>query len=78
MLDILCSALYGYGMTTAPEVGSKIQATTTTATQQTVIVEITAIDSEVEAGWYVYGYRKHRGPRPRQTMYPRLYFVAKT
>lgn len=63
--------------TTAPEIGRKVQATTTTATAQTVLVEVTAIESETDSGWFVYGYRAHRGARPRQTMYPRLYFVPK-
>jgi hypothetical protein len=64
-------------MTTAPAVGSKVHAITTTQAQQSVVIEVTAIHDETEAGWYVYGYRAHRGTRPRQTMYPRLYFVAR-
>lgn len=62
-----------------PEVGKRIHAETTTPTMQRVIVEVTKVDSEVESGWYVYGYRQRRtaGGRPRQTMYPALYFVPK-
>jgi hypothetical protein len=60
-----------------PEVGKKARATTVTPAAQSVVIEVTKIDEEQSGGWYVYGYRAHRGSRPRQTMYPRLYFIAK-
>lgn len=70
--------------TTTPEIGSKVKAVTTTPAELQVVIEVTAIDAEVTAvdtegpvGWLVYGYRAHRGARPRQTMYPRLYFVPR-
>ena len=63
--------------TTSPVIGSKVRATTTTPACQDVTIEVSAIDREVVGGWYVYGYRTHRGTRPRQTLYPRLYFVAR-
>jgi hypothetical protein len=63
--------------TQAPRIGSKVNATTTTTTEQKVVIEVSAIDRETGAGWYIYGYRSHRGTRPRQTMYPQLYFVAR-
>lgn len=61
--------------TTAPAIGTKVHAMTTTEAAQKVVIEVTAIDQENESGWYVYGYRNHRGTRPRQSYYPRLYFV---
>jgi hypothetical protein len=64
-------------MNTEPEVGQRVRATTVTPAAQSVVIEVTKIDEEQTTGWYVYGYRAHRGDRPRQTMYPRLYFVAK-
>lgn len=63
--------------TVAPEIGHKAQVLTTTAAAQRVVIEVTAIAEEDESGWHVYGYRAHRGARPRQTMYPRLYFVPR-
>lgn len=65
-------------MQNVPAIGSRVRAVTTTATAQSVVIEVTMVDEETEAGWLVYGYRAHRGSRPRQTMYPRLYFVAKS
>jgi hypothetical protein len=62
---------------TAPQVGSKIHATTLTPSAQRVVVTVSSIEDETDAGWYVWGYRAHRGARPRQTMYPRRYFVAR-
>ena len=60
-----------------PEIGRRVRATTTTATEQSVVVEVTAIDRETEQGWYVWGYRTVKRSTPRQTSYPRLYFVAR-
>jgi hypothetical protein len=63
--------------TSPPTIGQRVRAVTTTRDAQAVVVEVTAIDREVETGWYVYGYRAIRRARPRQSMYPRLYFVAR-
>jgi hypothetical protein len=60
-----------------PAIGRSVRATTTTATAQSVVIEVTAIDRETESGWYVWGYRIVRRSTPRQTSYPRLYFVAR-
>jgi len=57
------------------EVGKRYQAKTTTRTEQSVVIEVTAVDEVTKQGTYVYGYRRHRGSRPRQTMYPQLYFI---
>lgn len=65
-------------MTQTPEVGRKVRAITTTATSLSVVVEVTAIDAETDAGWYVWGYRKHARDGRRQTLIPRLYFVARS
>lgn len=73
----LCA--YDKDMSTAPVIGSKVRAVTTTASEQSVVIEVTSIANTTPAGWYVYGYRAaRRGARPRQTMYPRRYFVART
>ena len=62
----------------APEIGAVVLAETDTRTAQRVAVEVTAIDAETDAGWSVWGYRQYRpGRRPRQTMYPRRYFVPR-
>jgi hypothetical protein len=63
--------------TIGPVVGRKIQATTTTPARQSVVITVSAIANENETGWAVYGYRAHRGSRPRQTSFPQRYTVAK-
>lgn len=61
-----------------PAIGSRIAAVTTTRTEQRVMIEVTAIDSETAAGWYVYGYRQtRRRAGIRQTAIPTLYFVGR-
>lgn len=72
-------------VTEAPKIGSKVRAITCTPAMQNVTIVIASIDREAlpiptpggEGGWFVYGYRARRGARPRQTMYPRLYFVPR-
>jgi hypothetical protein len=61
-----------------PEIGTRVAALTDTEGEQRVLIEVTAIDMETESGWYVYGYRLVRRARPRQTMYPRRYFVQRS
>jgi hypothetical protein len=61
----------------APVVGRMVRAQTTTRTAQNVVIEVSMVESETEQGWIVYGYRKHRGTRPRQSYYPQLYFIPK-
>lgn len=62
----------------APQIETKVAAKTSTSTEQNVAVYVTAIDSEVDAGWWIYGYRvKGRNSGRRQSMVPRLYFVPK-
>jgi len=63
--------------TTSPTIGRKVRATTTTETEQAVVIEVTAIDREIESGWYVYGYRQYRTRRHMASSFPCLYFVAR-
>lgn len=67
-------------MNNAPRVGDlNVKAQTTTRTMQSAtLAEVTAIDSETPTGWFVWGYPIRKSGRPRQTRYPRLYFVPKT
>jgi hypothetical protein len=66
---------------TAPEVGRKVRALTTTRSEQQVVVEVTAIERETPEGTYVWGHRQYgrgnmrRTSRPRQTAIPNLYLV---
>lgn len=60
-----------------PEIGTKVRALTTTPQEQSVVVEVTAIERTAAEGTYVWGYRqyKHRRNGVRQTMNPQLYLV---
>lgn len=64
-------------MTTAPQIETKVRATTCTPNRQSVVVYVTAIDSETPDGWMIYGLRVKRGLQTRMTQFPRLYFVLK-
>ena len=67
--------------TAAPELESVRWATTTTTTEQRVRILVTSVESESVAGWVVWGYRQYnratRNGRPRQSMYPQSYFIAR-
>jgi hypothetical protein len=63
--------------TTAPAPESITTALTTTATEKRVRIFVASIDSETEAGWFVYGYRMTNAQQYAQAHYPRLYFVPK-